>query len=227
MRNILLCLLGFPALSSYGQFALVADKDGYSNVRKEGQSGAPVIDTLHNGHLVFCWETKEGWTNIYYAKKTSEERPGYIHRDRFKLITDYVSIPARGKDYSVFSKDSIIVTQSIRPFDKAQYRVSYVKGEPGVVASINGRQVYGTDGELPKRAYRSIRIRLGNRELALPKNAFDDLFEPTPWNTTVNYDRERDILYIQSMNSDGAGAYSVIWTIGKGEYIGRWISGMN
>lgn len=225
MRNILLCLLAFPALSSYGQFALVADKDGYSNIRKEGQSGAPIIDTLHNGHLVYCWETKDGWTNIYYLKKTSTEIPGYIHRDRLKLISDYEKIPAVGKDYSVFRKDSIVVTQSIKPFVIAQYRVTYTKGEYRGIAAINGKAWWGTDGELPKKAYKSIQIRLGGREMDLPKEAIADVFEPTPWNMEVNYDRAHDILYIQAMNSDGAGAYSVIWTVEKGEYKGRWISG--
>jgi hypothetical protein len=39
----------------------------------------------------------------------------------------------------------------------------------------------------------------------------------------VNYDNINDIIYIQSMNRDGAGAYGVIWKIEKGIYKAKFI----
>jgi hypothetical protein len=42
----------------------------------------------------------------------------------------------------------------------------------------------------------------------------------------VHYDKVHDILYIESMNSDGAGSYEVIWKIEKKESIreGRFLT---
>ncbi len=69
MKYILFILLTFQSIFSFGQFALIADKDGHRNVRKEGKAGNNVVDTLHNGHLIYCFETKDNWTNIDYRVK--------------------------------------------------------------------------------------------------------------------------------------------------------------
>jgi len=84
----------------------------------------------------------------------------------------------------------------------------YAQTVIGVVA-INGKKVWGTDGEMPKTEYKSIVVNFGARQLIVPHAAFEDLFQPTIWNTKVNYDRKNDILYIVSENSDGAGAYEI------------------
>jgi len=51
----LICL----TLSVKGQFAVIADKDGYVNVRKETKIGNNIIDTLRNGHLIYCFENTD------------------------------------------------------------------------------------------------------------------------------------------------------------------------
>ena len=89
---------------------------------------------------------------------------------------------------------------------------------------INGKQYWGTDGEMPKSEYKSIIIDFGRRKIILPKVALDNLFEPNLTNTEVNYDQINDVSYIQSMNSDGAGGYQVIWKIDKGIYKNRFIA---
>lgn len=60
--------------------------------------------------------------------------------------------------------------------------------------------------------------------MILPKNALEGLYEPALNNTQVNYDKQNDILYIQAMNSDGAGSYEVVWKIEKGTYKERYIA---
>jgi hypothetical protein len=52
----------------------------------------------------------------------------------------------------------------------------------------------------------------------------ENLYEISLANTKAHYDKANDILYIQSMNSDGAGSYEVIWKIEKGIYKNRFIA---
>jgi hypothetical protein len=208
---VVLCHVSFGQPPLFDEFAVVADKDGYSNVRNAGGAGNKVVDTLNNGAFVFCMETKDGWTSIFYGKR-KQELSGYIHHDRLKYISDYERIPGVSGSDSIFAKDSIRVVVGVQRLSKSGYGI------------FKTGKSYGTDGERPTTEYRSIFVRLGSRELLLPRTAIGDLFQPTIFHTKVNYDRKKDILYIQSMNSDGAGGYYVIWKIERGVYAGRFIA---
>ncbi|GGB26447.1 hypothetical protein GCM10011511_58000 [Puia dinghuensis] len=206
------------------QFAIIADKDGYSNIRIDTGLGSKINDTLHNSHFIYCFEPKGRWISINYSTKKRDQLYGYVFHDRIKLISDYEKIPRISKDKYLFGKDSLKVEVTAQPFVRAHYRLTHSKENPGTIDAINGKQYWGTDGELPKTAYKSITITWGEREMVLPQSAIEDLFEPSLHNTAVNYDRKNDILYIHSENSDGAGAYDVIWKVEKGVYTERYIA---
>ena len=224
-------LLIFPFLitvaSAYGQFALVSDKDGYVNVHKEAANAHNIQDTLRNGHLVYCLETKGSWTSIwYYTKKKKDELDGYIYSDRLKQVNDYVNIPeiSNQPNLYILGNDSIKVTISEKKFDKSKYRFTYYRDANHVIQFINDKQYWGSDGELPKTEYSSIIIQIGARKIFLPSSALENLFQPTIYSTIVHIDFSNDIIYIQASNSDGAGAYDVIWRIEKGIYKDRLIA---
>lgn len=213
----------FLSLTSFSQFAIIADKDGYVNVRQEGASGSKIVDTLHNDHLVFIMERKGNWTNIDYSIRKNDLN-GYIYSDRLIRIDTYPKIPATTKDGPSYAKDSILVQITTRKFIPSNYRITYIKESPKYIQLINGRPYFGTDGEMPRMAYKSITVTIGERKIVLPERATEDLFEPTIHNTEVHYDTVRDILYIMAANSDGAGGYDVIWKIEKGAYVGRYVA---
>ena len=223
MRTILFPILILLSNLSIAQFAIVADKDGFSNIRDSAGLGGKVVDTLHNGHFVYCFGTKENWINIDYTKR-KQELNAYVYHDRVKCVSDYEKIPTLSKYDSVFVKDSIKITISTQPFVRSKYHLTYFKDSPKYIQFINGKQYWGRDGEMPTTEYRSIRIILGNKEIVLPKAATDNLYEPSIGTAQVNYDRKNDILYIQSSNSDGAGSYKVIWRVEKGIYTDRYIA---
>jgi hypothetical protein len=210
---------------SFGQLAFISDKDGYSNVRTKAKSGGKISGTLHNGDFVFCYEEVKGnWRNILYTMK-NQELAGYVYQDKLKFISDYGRIPALTKqiNHSTFGKDSIKIIVEAEKFDKSRFRVSYSKDSRSQIQFVNGKQYWGTDGEQPKTEYKSIVIIIANRKITFPLAAIENLFEPSINNTEVNYDSQNDILYIQSVNSDEAGGYEVIWRIEKGVYKDRYI----
>lgn len=130
------------------------------------------------------------------------------------MISAYEELPVLSKSDGayMFGKDSIKVKIAKQKFDKGKSQL------------LNGKTNWGTDGGgIPAFEYRSITITRENKIIELPETALDDLFEPTLHNTKVNYDRANDILYIQGMNSDGAGGYGVMWRIVKGKYKDRLV----
>ena len=44
------------------------------------------------------------------------------------------------------------------------------------------------------------------------------------YSAEVNYDAANDTFYIQTMNSDGAGSYLVVWKVEKGVYKDRLVA---
>ena len=207
-----------------GQFAIIRDKDGFCNIRSSSEKGNNVIDKLENGHFVYCFETKANWTNIDYTKN-NKQLNGQVYNDRLKLISDYQEIPLLTveKNKIIIGKDSIKIIVTEQNFDRSKYKLTFYKEYKDQLEYINNKKYWGTDGEIPTREYKSMEIHLGAKKILLPKVAIDNLFEPNLEDTQVNYDKANDILYIQSMNSDGAGNYEVIWKIEKGVYKERYI----
>lgn len=225
-NNLFLILLFFCPLMLRAQFAIISDKDGYVNVRKEGKTGNNITDTLRNGHLVYRFEDEGNWCQIDYEKK-GKQMYGYIYGDRCVQVSSYTHLPVMKeyKDSIVLKNDSITIIVSQKKFDKSKHNIRYYNGDNQPWIKLIDNEIYwGTDGEMPKTEYKSIKIKTGSRIITLPAKALKNLYEPSLYNTQAHYDEQSNIIYIQSMNSDGAGGYEVIWKIENGIYKERFVA---
>ena len=211
----------FAQVIEGGAFAVINDKDGYVNVRKEKSVHSKVLKKLDNNTLIFVLEydkAQEG--NWIYA-----DNEGYIYNDRVKWIHNFPQIAkgiAKGNTI-VFNRKEIQVVLSTEKFDKSKHSFKYHKEYRDVIEKIDGKPFWGTDGNMPKREYKSIEVKIRGKQVSIPQSAYNDLYESylyTEFNS-VHYDKDNDILYIVALNGDGAGAYMVCWQIEKGVYKGR------
>ena len=211
----------FAQVIEGGAFAVINDKDGYVNVRKEKSVHSKVLKKLDNNTLIFVLEydkAQEG--NWIYA-----DNEGYIYNDRVKWIHNFPQIAkgiAKGNTI-VFEGKEIQVVLSTEKFDKSKHSFKYHKEYRDVIEKIDGKLFWGTDGNMPKREYKSIEVKIRGKQVSIPQSAYGDLYESylyTEFNS-VHYDKDNDILYIVANNGDGAGAYMVCWQIEKGVYKGR------
>jgi len=230
-RIILFTVFVLCSAGVFAQFAIVSDKDGYVNVRSSPKiEKNNIIDTLHNGSIVYVMEElNEGnWINIDFEGINNYN--GYVYVNRIKYISDYQSISKKNETENklILGNNNVSIEVKIRDFDKSKHTISYANdgGDNGgwnFVSKIDGEDYWGTDGDLPREEYEYISITKNNSKYFLPNEAIKNLFEPDFRLTEVNYDKENDILYIQSINSDGAGSYCVLWVIEKGIYKTRGI----
>ena len=63
-----------------GAFAVINDKDGYVNVRKEKSVHSKVLKKLDNNTLIFVLE----YDKAYYGNWIYADNEGYIYNDRVK-----------------------------------------------------------------------------------------------------------------------------------------------
>lgn len=219
---ILLCLLA-PALS-FGQVGIVKDKDGFVNVRTEASTTSRISDTLLNERLVYCLEAEGDWFVVDYLRK-GETHSGYIHQSRIQLLEKLpsFSILQQNDTLLVLQRDSLQLTIKAGRFSEKGRKITRErpKESSAYIKLIDGRQFWGTDGELPKVQYKSITLTQGRTVLNVPVAQWSDLFEPNMEYTTASVDKATGRIYISALNSDGAGAYVVTWVIHKSEMINR------
>ena len=218
---LLFCQFVVAQVIEGGAFAVINDKDGYVNVRKEKSVHSKVLKKLDNNTLIFVLE----YDKAYYGNWIYADNEGYIYNDRVKWIEKLPKI-AKGitkGNTIVFEGKEIQVVLSTEKFDKSKHSFKYHKEYRDIIEKIDGKLFWGTDGNMPKREYKSIEVKIRGKQVSIPQSAYNDLYESylyTEFNS-VHYDKDNDILYIVALNSDGAGAYMVCWQIEKGVYKGR------
>src|SRR4051812_829808 len=131
MRYFITILFLLCFIKSFPQFAIVHDNNGYLNVRQDAQQNSKLVDKLKNGHLIYCLDTKGNWTNIDYTKNGIELN-GYIYKDRYLLISKFLSIPISHKadNKIILKKDTIEITITQTKFDKKHHQFKYIKEYP-------------------------------------------------------------------------------------------------
>jgi hypothetical protein len=228
MKGLLTILACILCQTTFAQFGVIADKDGFVNVRNSPTISDNIIDTLTNGQIVFCLEEEGEWCPTDYHLNGQKFKSGYIHKSRVKLIDDFDKISYDKLTNSVvtFKKDTIKLIVTKTKFNPKNNKLQYHKGdvsknEISWLEKINGKEIWGTDGNVPKNQYGQITLTLGKAEIHLP---IDNLFEPNLDYTTVNIDEKNKTIYISAMNSDGAGGYAVLWIIGNGAFKQRIIT---
>lgn len=229
MKQILYFILFINFSISYSQefnFAVINDKEGFVNIRSSNEvKDNNIVDKLENGYVVTHFEAEGNWILVEY-QKNGKLLDGYVYKDRINNISNFIKIPEKQispNGITLSNKDiEIIITE--KNFDKTKHTFNYFNNDPNIVIQIDGKDIFGTDGNIPKREYNFIEIQIGAIHISLPKNALENLYEPTLENTIANYDEKSETLYIQSSNSDGAGGYEIIWVIEKGKYKERIVT---
>ena len=216
MRVLLTLLTCIFFQTTFGQFGIIADEDGFVNVRNSPNISNNIIDILTNGQIVFCMEAEGEWRPTDY-NLSRQNKSGYIYNSKVKFIDDFEKIPYfKLTDSTIsFKKDtlSIIITKTV--FNPKNNKLQYHKADASknvmsYLEKINGKEIWGTDGNIPRNQYAQITLTLGNDEILLP---IDNLFEPNLEFTKVNIDTKNRAIYISALNSDGAGGYAVLWII--------------
>jgi len=221
MKGLLLILACIFSQTTLGQFGIIADKDGFVNVRKSPDISNNIIETLTNGQVVFYLEEEGEWRPIDYDL-SKQNKSGYVHKSRVKLIENFDKIAYNNLTDSTieFKMDAIKLIVTKTKFIPKNNKLQYHKGdasknERSWLEKINGKEIWGADGDVPKNQYGQITLTIRKNKIHLP---IDNLFEPNLDYTTFNIDEKNNTIYISAMNSDGAGGYAVLWIIENGTF---------
>ncbi|HCA06698.1 SH3 domain-containing protein [Chryseobacterium sp.] len=223
---LLAAVLGFQF--SLAQFAKIVDKDGYVNLRKEADGKSDIVGKINSDEILYIFspEDNKNWLNADYTDKNGKNLSGYIHSSRVKYVESYESVPAVSinENKAVFNLKNIAVTIESEPFNykenKKYFSTTNYNGYK-VEDKFKGQQIWGTDGTIPQTHYQSISVKIGGETLQVPPKEIENLFNINTESAACYFDSEHETLYINMVNSDGAGGYAVLFTIEKGVFKGK------
>ncbi|NSL88007.1 SH3 domain-containing protein [Chitinophaga sp. Mgbs1] len=216
MRYSFMVLLLFLTCSARAQFAIVADKDGFTNIRSKPGISRQITGKVLNNDIIYCYESEGEWCYVDYYSE-GEIQTGYIHQSRIRKIDQLPQLQAvkpAAADKYIFRHDSIqvsLTTGKFIPENPSQATENYYK-------SINRKPIWGTDGNVPRRQYKGLEVKWKMQQTAVPDSSLKGLFEPDPERTVIYYDAPQQRLFITATNSDGAGSYEVLWWFDKGVF---------
>ncbi|BDD00601.1 hypothetical protein [Persicobacter psychrovividus] len=188
-----------------GQVAIIKDPDGWTNVRKSPDGKSEILHRVYENQ-VFWYDFEKAdeekdWISIYFPKDDytiGKGVPivGFIHRSRFLPLEN---IPEySGKNFSFEYK--------LSDFDSTNRVIDRKDGK--WITAIDGRYVWGTDGEVPKTQVDDIKVTIDGHEVKIPNVYFSDIYECRNKFTVYKNDKT---YFVYQWNSDGAGAYEVVW----------------
>jgi len=118
-------------------------------------------------------------------------------------------------------------------FKKDNRELSFDSSET-FLEKIDGKDIYGTDGNIPRKEISSFYLIVNDEKIEIPKEQYNDLFEPTIeclndnddlYCYTIGYLNEKGEIILTMQNSDGAGSYMVIFLFDKKNKIKERIIG--
>lgn len=205
-KSILFIAILFFSNLNYGQVAIIKDKDGFTNVRKEPNVSSEIIYKIMDSEIFSYEETKSEWITIYiekskYQLQCEEDRTlvGFIHKSRLNPIQNLEI--SNGTDFSFKYK--------IQEFN-FENKICDYNGE--WLTKINGRRIYGTDGNIPETEVTGIDVSMNGTNINISNVLYEDIFECD--NEMTIYKNKGDYIVYQ-WNSDGAGGYLIVWVFGN------------
>ncbi|NMH88510.1 hypothetical protein [Flavivirga algicola] len=208
MKKISTFLIGLIFTCSYSQIAIIKDKDGYTNVRKSSLKDTKIIYKLKENEAFWYnyddYEEKKNWIQVFIPKDKfcvdySEDMylKGYIHKSRL-LPIEYL-------------KNSHQKEVQLHYEFKGFNRTNHIDDGNGyLVNKIDGRKIWGTDGNYPKREIKKANLIVNNTRINIHKVLYNDLYE---CNENIKVYKNKDSYFIKQQHGDGSGAYELIWVL--------------
>jgi len=212
MKNLLqIIFIIFTIQSSFGQVATIQDSDGWTSVRKAPGGKSLVIHKIYENE-VFWYNREElieekEWISIYIpindfslGKSDPNFIKGFIHKSRLLPLEKLNEYSGEGFQFEYLLSE----------FDSTGRIIEKENGK--WIVAIDGRPVWGEDGNFPKTQVNDIKVTIEKMEIQVHPVFYADIFE---CNREVSVYKNDETYFVYQLNSDGAGAYEIVWVFDK------------
>ncbi len=196
---------------SFGQVAIIQDPDGWTNVRELPDGKSDIIKRVYENE-VFWYnyeeiEQEKEWISIYIPKNDyslGKSEPsyivGFIHKSRLLPL----------EKLQKYTGNDFIFEYELSDFDGTNRIIDKQDGK--WITAIDGRPVWGVDGNLPKIQVDDIKVVIEGQNIEIHEVFYSDLYE---CDNNISIYKNGDTYFVHQWNSDGAGSYEVVWVLDK------------
>jgi len=207
---------------TFGQVATIQDPDGWTNVRKAPDGKSEIIHKIYENE-VFWYDYEETdqeqeWISIYLPKNDfslGKSEPsyivGFIHRSRLLPL----------EKLQGYTGNDFIFEYKLSDFDSTNRIIDKQDGK--WITAIDGRPVWGTDGNFPKTQVDDIKVIIDGQKIEIHEVLYSDIYE---CDSGISIYKNGDTYYAHQWNSDGAGAYEIVWVLKKNGLKQRLVGSM-
>lgn len=158
---------------------------------------------------------------------------GGLDESAGKLPLRSLKITALAHDSASFEGNGITVHIKGGTFDAAKHKLGYytnAETNKKYLTRIDGKPYYGDYGTMPKTTIEKVTVLFNNDTIAIPAEAYADLYNPIFRyneggvqkyinNVYISADGKR--VYIYMLKRESGGSYEVTWIIQDGQYLRR------
>ncbi|MEO0468873.1 MAG: hypothetical protein AAF206_04570 [Bacteroidota bacterium] len=116
-------------------------------------------------------------------------------------------------------------------FDSAAHQYSYFSGPDSLIETIDGLAAYGSVDAIPRRQISGLSIKWGKRQLEIPQDAFENLYNPNLCQSEIFHQAvmaypsiDGKYLYVYIYGGQGAGTYFAKLIFDKKRYLKKIVS---
>lgn len=136
-------------------------------------------------------------------------------------------------DSMAFEGNNISVKIKAGTFDASKHKLNYFTNSETnkkYLTRIDGRPYYGDYGRMPNTTVESVTVLFGADTVAVPKEAYSDIYNPIfsytengveKYINNVYLSADGRIVYIYMLKREQGGSYEVTWVIQDGKYVRR------
>lgn len=231
MKKIVLLfsfILGQMAFSQH--FGVIADKDGFVNVREKPSTKSEIKATIKTGEVVgisdlLVDEENPTWWWVEYQAGASFG--GYVHKSRVKPLDNFPDIPFYTKQGNmlIFSnRKNIEISVSVKQISFLKDVKPYMSGKYGEL--YKGKESYGFDGtlgftdEFPVEVFDKVTLKIDGKTIEIPQKELENLFivRDSADGYDCYWDKERNRIFIESAVGDGAGWTALLFIFENGQF---------
>lgn len=223
-------------LSAQVQLAIIKDKDGFTNIRKEPSASAKIIEKLPEGrpfriHPDDDILSKNNWKAIYFPSdkdnniksfsRFDDRAEGFLYRDRIQLMDDLPQLKFKqlnNENVLLTGKNtSIQLTTAI--FKKQNHRLEKKNEQLFIDGKIPAGYYEGMPE--PVTLIKSILISVNGKKITFPPTALSGIFSPAIARAQAFTDNNGN-LYLSLPGGDGGESFQIVWTIKNGTLTNMW-----
>lgn len=203
-------------------FAVIKDKDGFTNIRKDADAQSEIVGTIKDSELFYC-RSNEGHEDWYEIE--TKDTSGYIHKSRIQSLENlpHEKGSKQVKDTLSFTKPNLSIKIVRANFFKSEHKI--VKESSSSPFLIDGKRVWGVDYGKPRgniQSIQSIDITIGDAMITIPKSELANLFNPH-FGSGRLYFKDKDTFYIVMSIGESLENYDVAFAIKNKKYVKGYI----